>query len=80
MFADPARHSVASMTTQFPTQRVLITFAGAPPAERVKRASGVSDVQIDGQQLRCLVRGSVQPFLDALLGHEVLGLEVLTDD
>jgi hypothetical protein len=68
------------MRSQFPTQRVVITFAGAPPAEYIRRASGVSDVAVDGATLRCLVSGSFQPFLDALLGHEVIRLEALPDD
>jgi hypothetical protein len=68
------------MRSQFPTQRVVVTFAGAPPAKRVRRASGVSDVTIEGPTLRCLVSGSFQPFLDALMGHEVIRLEALPDD
>ena len=55
-------------------QRVQITFVGAAPARQVERASGVSDVEVDGRSLRCLVRGSFQPFLEALRGHEVLSL------
>ena len=55
-------------------QRVQITFVGAAPARQVERASGVSDVEVDGPSLRCLVRGSFQPFLEALRGHEVLSL------
>jgi hypothetical protein len=34
----------------------------------------VSEVEADGSVLRCLVCGSFQPFLEALRGHEVLGL------
>jgi hypothetical protein len=34
----------------------------------------VSDVAIDHSTLRCLVRGSFQPFLEALRGHEVISL------
>jgi len=50
-----------------------VSFAGAAPARQVARASGVSDVEIDGAILRCLVCGSFQPFLDALRGYEVVG-------
>ncbi|HEY7430549.1 MAG TPA: hypothetical protein VH641_07440 [Streptosporangiaceae bacterium] len=53
--------------------RVEVSFVGAAPAQRVARASGVSDVQADGSVLRCLVCGSFQPFLEALRGHEVTG-------
>lgn len=47
---------------------------GAPPADRVLRASGVSDVEVEGPVLRCRIAGSFQPFLEALHGHEVLTL------
>jgi len=55
-------------------QRVEVSFVGAPPAQQVKRASGVSEVEIDGATLRCVVCGSFQPFLEALRGHEVISL------
>jgi hypothetical protein len=57
-----------------PTNRVEVTFVGAPPARQVERASGVSEVEIDGPVLRCVVCGSFQPFLEALQGHEVISL------
>ena len=66
---------LASMTNdpQEPSiQRVEISFVGAPPVRQIERASGVSEVEIDGQTLRCLVCGSFQPFLEALRGHEVV--------
>jgi hypothetical protein len=56
-----------------PIQRVEVSFVGAAPAGQVERASGVSDVEIHGSILRCLVCGSFQPFLEALRGHEVVG-------
>jgi hypothetical protein len=31
-------------------------------------------VEVDGHDLRCLVCGSFQPFLEALRGHEVVDL------
>jgi hypothetical protein len=62
------------MTESPQTQRVEVSFVGAPPAGQVERASGVSDVEVDGQILRCLVCGSFQPFLEALRGHEVVSL------
>jgi hypothetical protein len=57
------------------TQRVEVTFVGAPPARQVERASGVSEVEVDGPVLRCTVYGSFQPFLEALHGHEVVSLK-----
>jgi len=61
---------------QEPTvQRVKVRFVGAtPPTQQLVNAPGVSDVEIDGSVMRCLVWGSFQPFLEALRGHEVLSL------
>ena len=47
---------------------------GTPPARQVARASGVTEVEVDGCRLRCLVCGSFQPFLEALRGYEVISL------
>ena len=66
--------SLAFMKEETPTQRVEVTFVGAPPVTRMERASGVSDVEVHGRVLRCVVSGSFQPFLEALRGHEVLNL------
>ena len=62
------------MTGELPVLRVQVSFVGAPPAQQVKRASGVTEVEVDGLVLRCLVYGSFQPFLEALRGHEVISL------
>ena len=61
------------MSEELPTRRVEVSFVGTAPARQVERASGVSDVEINGSILRCLVCGSFQPFLEALRGHEVVG-------
>ena len=63
------------MSAQHPTQRVEATFLGTPPARQLERASGVSEVVIEGQVVRCLVTGSFQPFLEALRGYEVTALQ-----
>jgi hypothetical protein len=63
------------MTEELPIQRVEVSFVGAPPAQQIGRASGVSEVEVDGPILRCLVFGSFQPFLEALRGHEVISLK-----
>jgi hypothetical protein len=55
-------------------QRVEVSFVGAAPVRQVERASGVSEVQVDGRVIRCTVYGSFQPFLEALRGHEVINL------
>jgi hypothetical protein len=62
------------MAEQFEVQKVEVSFVGAPPVQKVERASGVSEVEIHGRVLRCRVHGSFQPFLEALRGHEVINL------
>jgi hypothetical protein len=64
-----------SMIAKHPVQRVEVSFTGTPPVRQIERASGVSEVDIDGQVVRCLVTGSFQPFLEALRGHEVITLQ-----
>ena len=66
---------MTTMTVEYPTRRVEVSFVGAPPLRQIERASGVSEVDIDGPIVRCLVTGSFQPFLEALRGHEVLTLQ-----
>lgn len=56
------------------TQRVEVTFVDTPPTRQIERASGVSDVHVDGQIVRCLVCGSFQPFLEAVRGYKVISL------
>ena len=68
------------MAQDLPMQRVEVSFVGAPPAQEIERASGVSQVQVDGPIVRCLVWGSFQPFLEALRGHEVISLKSTTTD
>lgn len=55
-------------------RRVEVHFVGHAPTGQIARASGVSDVEVDGPVVHCVVIGSFQPFLEALRGHEVLGL------
>jgi hypothetical protein len=62
------------MAHELPSQRVELTFVGQPPARQIARASGVTDVEVDGCLLRCVVQGSFQPFLEAVRGYEVISL------
>jgi hypothetical protein len=62
------------MNEELPTRRVEVSFVGRPPARQIALAAGVSDVEVDGRRVRCVVSGSVQPFLEALRGYEVIGL------
>ena len=59
------------------TQRVEVTFDGTAPTRQIEQALGVSDVQVDGQIVRCLVCGSFQPFLEAVRGYEVVRLTAI---
>jgi hypothetical protein len=63
------------MTPEHPVQRVEVSFVSTPPVRQIERASGVSEVGVDGLIVRCLVTGSFQPFLEALRGHEVITLQ-----
>ena len=65
---------LADMVDELRIHRVEVGFVGSPPARQVERASGVSDVTVEGSILRCLVCGSFQSFLEALHGHEVVSL------
>lgn len=58
-------------------QRVEATFAGTPPSRRIIQASGVTDVEVEGHTVRCLIYGSFQPFLEAVRGYEVLSLTAI---
>ena len=65
---------LTTMNEEPAVQRVEVGFVGTPPIRAVERATGVSEVEVDGAALRCVVLGSFQPFLEALRGHEVLSL------
>jgi hypothetical protein len=62
------------MDDELTIHRVEATFVGSPPTRQIARASGVTEVNVEGRRLRCLVSGSVQPFLEALRGYEVVSL------
>ena len=62
------------MADEVEVQCVDVTFIGLPPVRQIERASGVTEVEVDGSVLRCTVSGSFQPFLEALRGHEVVSL------
>lgn len=62
------------MPDELPVRRVEVRFADTAPTRQVERAPGVSEIEVDGPVLRCLVHGSFQPFLEALRGYEVVAL------
>jgi hypothetical protein len=67
------------MAGELPMQRVEVSFVGFPPGEKIGRALGVSEVQVEGPILRCVIYGSFQPFLEALRGHEVISLKSIQE-
>ena len=71
--------SLATMARELPMQRVEVSFVGFPPAEKIERAMGVNEVEVDGAILRCVIYGSFQPFLEALRGHEVISLKSIQE-
>ncbi|UNK46103.1 hypothetical protein [Arthrobacter sulfonylureivorans] len=54
--------------------RVEIHLTRTPPATRLTRTAGVSEVNVSGTVLTCLVSGSFQPLLESLQGYEVVRL------
>jgi ABC-2 type transport system ATP-binding protein len=54
--------------------QVEIEFTSPPPTEAVRAAADVEQVVATGNRLSCMVRGSFQPLLAAIAGHEVLSL------
>jgi hypothetical protein len=60
------------MTKALAIQRVEVTFVGSTPVRQIAQAIGVTEVEVDGQRVCCLVCGSFQPFLEALRGYEVI--------
>jgi hypothetical protein len=60
------------MAQELSNHRVAVTFVGPPPARHIARASGVSEVEVEGHELRCLVCVSFQLLLEALRGYEVI--------
>ena len=56
--------------------RVELEFAAGTevPAEKIRAGAGVADVVVDGQRVRCAVRGSFEPLLDAIHGSDVTDL------
>jgi hypothetical protein len=62
------------MVDEAATQQVEITFTGTPPRRQIERAPGVSDIEVVGPVVRCLICGSFQPFLEAVRGYEVISL------
>jgi ABC-2 type transport system ATP-binding protein len=53
---------------------VEIDFAGSPPVQAVSAVPGVEQVRVEGQRLRCELRGSFSHLLAALQSSEVLNL------
>ena len=54
--------------------RVEIEFGGEPPLDAIRKADGVDDVTVEGQRVRCVVRGSFEPLMQAIAGAHVVNL------
>ena len=55
---------------------VRVRFGGPVPRREVERLPGVHDVRVDGDVLRCLLRGPVDPLVQVLARHRVEDLEI----
>jgi ABC-2 type transport system ATP-binding protein len=53
---------------------VEIDFAGPIPEDRIRAAAGVERVEIEGQTVRCVVKGSFDPLIKALQEATVVTL------
>src|SRR5215472_133171 len=53
---------------------VEVEFAGDVPVEAIRRAAGVDGVTAENHRLRCVVRGSFEPLMGALVGAHVVNL------
>src|SRR5262249_61091040 len=56
------------------THHVEVEFAGAVPVEAIRRAAGVDGATAENHRLRCVVRGSFEPLMGALVGAHVVNL------
>jgi ABC-2 type transport system ATP-binding protein len=52
--------------------QVEIQFAGTVPVEAITRAAGVDRVEVKDSRLRCIVRGSFEPLMQALRDGHVI--------
>jgi hypothetical protein len=75
MAAHRALRRLQNVIAEHPVHRVEVSFVGTAPVRQLGRASGVSEVDVDGPIVHCVVTGSFQPFLEALRGHEVITLQ-----
>jgi ABC-2 type transport system ATP-binding protein len=54
--------------------QVEIEFAGQPPDAAIRAAAGVDQVEVEGNRVRCVVRGSFEPLIKAIAAGEVVNL------
>lgn len=55
-------------------REVEITFADAPPLERIRAVEGITVLEASGQRVRCRVRGAIAPLLAAISDAGVVDL------
>jgi ABC-2 type transport system ATP-binding protein len=54
--------------------QVEIEFAGPVPLEGIRSAEGVEQVEAADHRVRCVVRGSFEPLMKALVNSDVVNL------
>jgi ABC-2 type transport system ATP-binding protein len=52
--------------------QVEIKFAGTVPLAAIRAAQGVDRIEVDDHRVRCVVRGSFEPLMNALTGARVV--------
>lgn len=55
-------------------REVEITFAAAPPLERIRALEGITVLEASGQRVRCRVRGAIAPLLATISDAGVVDL------
>jgi ABC-2 type transport system ATP-binding protein len=61
-------------------QRVEVWFEGSPPAEELATLPGLLDATVDEHRFAAVLAGPIQPLLDVLARHPVVGLLVEEPD
>jgi ABC-2 type transport system ATP-binding protein len=56
-------------------RRIEISFSGEPPLAALGAVPGLEQVRADGRQVTAILRGNVEPLLDAIRGRGVVDLQ-----
>lgn len=66
---------LTAITEELPVQWVEISLLGAPPVQRIERATASARSKWMVQSCAGLVSGNFQPFLEAVRGYEVMSVK-----